>query len=233
MGGSRYYMFKRRLLIKWTGFFLVVVFISTVSFAQAEEIVSIKPEVGLAGDIVEIEGTFGIRSNNSYVEFIDSSETKYKAEIKEWSEKKIKVIVPFCMKREIVKVQVILGEKVTNQKGFGVYPINLIEESIHLKRKGVSDSTIVDHLYHMGELGCDNCTIKESFGNIRLTKDGIEKLKEAGFQDDFIAKFEGHPQYVTLGVAGIWLTETTDLAAAPMLRIFLVPRGYFEERPPF
>lgn len=107
--------------------------------------------------------------------------------------------------------------------------IDLVAESIELKRSGVSDSTIVEHLYHMGESG----QYKRTFGNTQLTKDEIQKLKQAGFQDDFIAKFEGHPQYVTLGVAGIWLTETTDLAAAPMLRIFLVPRGYFEERPPF
>lgn len=101
--------------------------------------------------------------------------------------------------------------------------VDLIEESIVLKQSGVSDSTIVDHLYHIGESG----RLESSFGNIKLTKDQISQLKKAGFQDDFIAKFEGHPQHVTLGVAAIWLTETTDLTYAPILRIFLVPRSYF------
>ncbi|MBI3814157.1 MAG: hypothetical protein HY279_06795 [Nitrospinae bacterium] len=98
-----------------------------------------------------------------------------------------------------------------------------VEESIELKRSGVSDSTIVDHLYHIGESSRE----ERVFGNIHLTKEEIKKLKTAGFQDDFIAKFEGHPQHVALGVAAIWLTETTDLTYAPMLRIFLVPRSYF------
>lgn len=105
--------------------------------------------------------------------------------------------------------------------------VDLIEESIVLKQSGVSDSTIVDHLYHLREFKGDDCNTKGTFGNIRLTKDEIQKLKQAGFQDDFIAKFEGHPQHVALGVAAIWLTETTDLTYAPMLRIFLVPRSYF------
>lgn len=114
------------------------------------------------------------------------------------------------------------GENIT-QKDFEEYSINLVEESVVLKQSGVSDSTIVDHLYHIGE----SSHAERVFGNIHLTKEEIKKLKEAGFQDDFIAKFEGHPQHVALGVATIWLTETTDLTYAPMLRIFLVPRSYF------
>ncbi|OGW05893.1 MAG: hypothetical protein A2889_10095 [Nitrospinae bacterium RIFCSPLOWO2_01_FULL_39_10] len=104
--------------------------------------------------------------------------------------------------------------------------IDLVVEGIELKRSGVSDSTIVDHLYHLGESG----QYKRTFGNTLLTRDEIQQLKQAGFQDDFIAKFEGHPQHVTLGVAAIWLTETTDLTYAPMLRIFLEPRSYFKRR---
>ncbi len=225
--------FKKACSMAWTIFFLLVIFNSTFSFAQTEEtpeITAIKPVVGLTGDILVIEGkNFGENKSDSYVEFIDSEAT-YKAKIEEkdeeWIDNKVMVKVPSHIKREIVKVRIVLGGRISNQKDFGVYPINLIEESIELKKSGVSDSTIVDHLYHLGE-GEKN---EKTFGNIKLTNGEIKKLKEAGFQDDFIAKFEGHPQHVTLGVAAIWLTETTDLTYAPMIRIFLEPRSYFKKR---
>lgn len=107
-----------------------------------------------------------------------------------------------------------------------VKQIDLVEEAIELKKNGVSDSTIVDHLYHLGAGGVDG----RAFGNTRLSKEKIVELKKAGFQDDFIAKFEGHPQYVTLGIAAVWLGETAELTAAPMLRVFLVPKSYFKAR---
>jgi hypothetical protein len=112
-------------------------------------------------------------------------------------------------------------------KNFGTFSINLIEEAIRLRRGGVSDSFIVEHLYHL------NPDTGNVFGNARIREDDIKKLKEAGFDDDFIAKFEGHPQYITVGVASVFLIRTSNLEAATMLRILLEPRSYFKRLRPY
>lgn len=196
--------------------------------AEDITITAIKPVIGLRNEIVIIEGSgFGKKDEKSSVEFIDTKNVIYKAEIKEWDDNKISVMVPSGIGNEMVKVRVVTETKSSNEVGFGVYSLDLVDEAINLKKSGVLDSTIVDHLYQLGE------GRKGTFGNVHLTSAEIQKLKQAGFQDDFIAKFEGHPQYVTLGIAGIWLYGTHDLVAAPMLRIFLVPRSYFSAQRPY
>ncbi len=110
----------------------------------------------------------------------------------------------------------------------------LVDGALTLKKSGMSDSAIIDHLYQFGLIEAGGRPeAKGVFGNARLTKDEIVKLKQAGFQDDFIAKFEGYPQYVTIGVAAIMLTYTNDIVAAPILRVFLVPRSYFQAQRPY
>ncbi len=110
----------------------------------------------------------------------------------------------------------------------------LVDEAIQLKKSGTSDVTIVDHLYHIGKTHSeDDPDFEGVYGNASLSRDEIKRLKEAGFQDEFIAKFEGHPQYITAGVSAIWLDKSAELTAATMLRIFLKPRSYFKAHKPY
>lgn len=110
----------------------------------------------------------------------------------------------------------------------------LVDEALALKKIGMSDSAIIDYLYQSGLIEAGGRPeAKGVFGNARLTENDIVKLKQAGFRDDFIAKFEGYPQYVTIGVAAIMLTYTNDIVVAPILRLFLVPRSYFQAQRPY
>lgn len=181
------------------------------------------------GDTIFIIGNgFGKQEASSHVKIISSSDKEYEAEIKEWTEKEIKAVIPYipeiaAAESELLKinVMVIVKDSPPAQKEIEIYNIRkLVRESIQLKKKGLSDTAIVDHLYLK----------KSGFGEIKLTGAEIVALKDATFQDDFIAKFEGTPQYVTVGIAAIWLYSTAEISAAPMLRVFLRPRSYFKER---
>jgi hypothetical protein len=107
-----------------------------------------------------------------------------------------------------------------------------VDEAIQLKKSGVSDAFIANHL-HQAALRDRRPEPPGVFGNIHLTGEDVLKLKKAGFQDEFITNFEGHPQYVSLALAAIWLKETHDIVAAPILRVFLVPRSFYKKQRPF
>ncbi len=106
---------------------------------------------------------------------------------------------------------------------------DVVYEAIKMKQSGsFQEPFIIDHLFHARKADeYDNV-----FGNIKLTADEMSVLNSVKFSDDFIAKMEGQPQYVTIGMAGIWLNETAELVAAPMIRIFLTPRSYYSPRKP-
>ncbi len=228
---------KTNIKMKNVLLFIALLFCLCTQLSYAEDlnvkIDSINPAVGFPCDTVTILGSgFGISPDTSFVKF-KSAGKEYNAEIKGWTDKKIIAIVPSVAEKEkeVVKVTVLNKDKSSAPIEFEVYSNKLIEEAILLKKGGVSDSTIVDHLYYLGlsendEVHATKCV----FGNTRLTGYEISRLKSAGFQDDFIAKTEGHPQNVTLGVAAIWLNRTAVLVGAPMLRVFLVPRSYFKKR---
>lgn len=40
----------------------------------------------------------------------------------------------------------------------------------------------------------------------------------------------GERQHINLGVSAVWLNETRSVVAAPMLRIFLIPKSFYEPR---
>jgi hypothetical protein len=105
----------------------------------------------------------------------------------------------------------------------------LVDKAINLKNINMQESTIIDHLAYVDR----KYDSRVYFGKCPLSADQIDSLRKAGFQNDFIAKFEGQPQYVTLGVAGVWLQKTADLVYAPIIRIFLKPRSYFHAYRPY
>lgn len=220
------------LKIKGLLFFVFLLSILHIPFSFAQEanlrIDSVKFLNGI-GDTITIVGEgFGKQEGSSHVKFISSNGKEYEAEIKEWAEKEIKAVIPYipeiaAAESELLKinVMVIVKDNPSAQKEIEIYNIRkLVRESIQLKKRGLSDTAIVDHLYLK----------KSGFGDTKLTGAEIVALKDATFQDDFIAKFEGTPQFVTVGIAAIWLYSTAEVSAAPMLRIFLVPRSYFEPR---
>jgi len=199
----------------------------------------IEPEVGIPGDIITIkadQAIFGDKQDKSYVKLSDDPTDKL--EIVSWQKDKIEFIVPSRLRRKIVYVNVYKNEEkiCTADVIFGLYGIDLVEEAIKLRKGKMQEPSIIDQLEYMSK-----STIREStyrtdqvyFGHYPLTAGQISRLEDAGFQDDFIAKFEGHPQYVTLGLAAMWLWNTADLVFAPMVRIFLKPRSYFHAYRPY
>ncbi|MDA8098997.1 MAG: hypothetical protein M0042_05170 [Nitrospiraceae bacterium] len=104
--------------------------------------------------------------------------------------------------------------------------------AVEMKKTKLPDDIIVEHLFHEARKEAMNGTTEGVFGNMILSGEDVNKLKQAGFQDDFIKKMEGQPEYVTVGVAGIWLNETAELVAAPMIRIFIAPKSYYTPRKP-
>lgn len=220
------------------------------SHVGAVQIDSIAPTVGAEGDVVTITGSgFGTDREHAAVKFrADLKDCpaaivyprcmeykEYNAIISSITDTQLRVITPSISEKRILKVKAgaYNGTAWTysNEVDFGVYSSPLIEESIILKQSGMKDSAIVDHMYFQEmENGASPAKRKGVFGNIRLEGADIAKLKKAGFDDDFIGKFEGQQQRVTIGIAGIWLYRTSELVAAPMIRILLVPRSFFYEK---
>jgi len=98
----------------------------------------------------------------------------------------------------------------------------------------MQESAIIDHLAYVDRLTqARTYDSRVYFGKCPLSARQIDRLRKEGFQNDFIAKFEGQPQHVTLGVAGLWLQKTADLVYAPIIRIFLKPRSYFHAYRPY
>lgn len=231
--------------------YFILLFSLNIAICCAEEpkISSIEPAFGFGGDEVTINGSgFNVtddKGNNvkhpyAYVPFFyeyknSNQETakivEWRAGIKKWENNGIVATVPLNAKQGRVSIKVHNGVKSTKEKTFWITSTGLVDSAIRLKQSGMSDSSIVDHLFHEGTQRLKlNSKAKNVFGNTLLTAGEISDLKESGFQDDFIAKFEGHEQHLTIGVSAIRLTETATLVPASMLRIFLVPRSYFKKR---
>jgi len=232
-------------------FYFVLLFSFNIAICCAEEpnISSIEPQFGFGGDEVTITGCgFKITDEKgdnvkhpcAYVTFFyeykkPNQETvkivEWRAGIEKWEDNIIIATVPLNAKQGRVSIKVHNGVKSTEEKTFWITSTGLVDSAIKLKQSGLSDSSLVDHLFHEGTRRLIlNSEAKNVFGNTVLTAGEISDLKESGFQDDFIAKFEGHEQHLTIGVSAIRLTETADLVPASMLRIFLVPRSYFKKR---
>jgi hypothetical protein len=219
-------------------FFIIVLHLcATVSKADTGKCkCTIKPEVGIPGDIITIQGDFGEKQEDSYMILSDMRTDRIK--IVCWEKDKVKFMVPPRLYRAIVNVELYINgtRKCTADMKFGLYAsrIDLVNEAIKLRKIRMQESTIIDHLDHISRSSTDGSPDRKGrFGNYRLTGSQITKLREEGFQDDFIAKFEGHPQHVSVGIAPLWLLKTKDLVYAPMIRILLTPRSYFYERSPY
>lgn len=110
--------------------------------------------------------------------------------------------------------------------------LNIVDEAILLMGTSMPASAITEQLYHNGrqKLQAGNASENQVFGNVELSAAETKRLKEAHFEDDFIQKMTGQPQYITLGAGALWLNKTSNFVVAPMLRIFINPTGYFSPR---
>lgn len=217
-------------------FFFIIVLNLCAAVSEAETLeCKIEPEVGVPGDRITIEatqGTFGDKQKGSYLVFSDKP--KDELEIKSWDKNTLEFIVPPRCKRKIVDVNLYINKEKKCAAQFGLYGIELVEEAIKLKQNNMQETSIIDHLYYTSRSTEDGCLDPNGyFGNYRLTATQIDRLQKVGFQNDFITKFEGHPQHVTLGLTALWLNKTADLVYAPMIRIFFKPRSYFCAHRPY
>jgi len=186
------------------------------------------------GDQLEILGRhFGIWTKKSSVTFEIQGKTRA-AEIAVWAEGRIVVRVPlFPLIHQIalgekIRVAVIEGDKRTRgeqETSFRIFNRKPLLDVIELKKRGFSDKFILDHF--------DKMTSEKTLKGAGFNGIELIRLKTVGFNDDVIASLARHRQYLSIGVAGIWLKETKDLVTSPVLRIFLSPRSYFDRREPF
>ena len=220
-------------------FFFIIVLNLCAAVSEAETLeCKIEPEVGVPGDRITIkatQGTFGDKQEGSYLVFSDKPKDKLK--IESWDKNKLEFIVPPRCKRKIVDVNLHINKEKKCAAQFGLYgiEIEIVEEAIKLKQSKMWETSIIDHLYYYTSRSIEDGCLDPNgyFGKYRLTATQIERLQDVGFEDDFITKFEGHPQHVTLGIAALWLGRTADLVYAPMIRIFLKPRSYFYAHRPY
>jgi len=119
----------------------------------------------------------------------------------------------------------------------------IVKKAVKMKKRGCLETTIVDSLYYQSlrqakkeaEIKAKNNAVNkdkkekqkngkntqpkenngsDKFGSIILNCNEIMALKEAGFNDDFLAKIEGHPEYFSVGISTIWFAESDDIGFA-------------------
>lgn len=103
----------------------------------------------------------------------------------------------------------------------------LTSEAIALKKKGMNEHDIANHLrYAGGEIRKKYPGAGQGvFGNSPLSSGSINALKAESFSTEFIKDMEGDPQRdVTIGLAMVWMTKTTSFVPAPMVRIYPYPK---------
>lgn len=208
-------------------------------------IFSLSPTIGRPIDVVTIQGKgFGNYNKKSYVKIgnviadIKKDEKDTDDQKTNWNDDNIKIVIPNTLKGNFdlqVYNAVKEGGFFSNIAKLGVYASDLdsiVADTIKMKKSGVSDAAIIEHLYNSKE--CDEQDLKcKGHGIGSLTGAQVERLKQNGFQDEFISKFQGYKQNVSLGVSTVWLSETRNYAIAPILRVLIVPRSYFYDYRPF
>lgn len=225
------------LRIIWGIFFLWMLLLPSDSFAGEVKVVNslsvIKP-----GNVISLLGSgFVDKQEQSAVVFRVEGGDGVLGLINKWTDTQIDLVVPQLEASGDVTIYVvIISEDKTDIKEANsrIFIENYVDEAVKLKRLGMETNDIVEHLYHKSvnkHLACRRVEREmKMFGCAELNQVDIEKLVHAGYDQKFIAKFEGQEQYVTVGLAAIWLSNYSDLTTAPMARIFLRPRSYFKER---
>lgn len=241
--------FKSLLVI--IAVFIVVFTVAMAVHAEGEPIIDlIKPDVPkyilINSGKLEIIGTDLLvegKQDNAKVDIRILSNWKIIKEIifkyddvESWDKDKIILTLPKIKKEEAddgdveIRLTVNNGDKASKEKKIWVLPDSIVIDAILLKSK-MSEEAISDYLYHKGSQERERNGDKENvFGNAKLTSREVYALKEATFDDNFIAKMTGQKQHVNIGVSAIWLDNIKRVVAAPMIRIFLSPKSFYQPR---
>ncbi|MBT0666027.1 hypothetical protein KI809_17075 [Geobacter pelophilus] len=106
-----------------------------------------------------------------------------------------------------------------------------IKEAVLWKQKGMSDTAILGHISKMATRDLEeNKKSPSVFDGVSIEGDEVKQLRDASFSEDFITKLEGQPQWVTIGMAAIFLPDGGKITTAPLLRIMLEPKSYYKPR---
>lgn len=106
-----------------------------------------------------------------------------------------------------------------------------IREAVLWKKQKLSDTVILGHISQLATRDMNQEGVSPPvFDGVSIKGNGINELRDNGFSEDFIAKFEGQPQWVTLGMAAIFLPDGGKITTAPLLRIMLEPKSYYKPR---
>ncbi len=201
------------------------------SFTHAEMTIDPIEEI-VEGQQLTVTGTgFQEKSSESAVLF-EFRKQKIKAGIFSWKDKEIVVSVPFFPSENEdgdIKITVLAGksieQSVSAKTVFKIFSNKLTSEIITLKKEGFSDRFIMNQY--------DKKVSEIGLRDIALSSFDIKKLNEANLSEELIGNISRHRQYLTIGISGIWLADTSDLVTSPMIRIFISPRSYFDPRTPF
>lgn len=185
------------------------------------------------GDEVKIIGSgFGTWNSRSFVKFTIGGDQNINAEVIRWTDDEITLTVPVfpsVFKEADVNIVVSTGadspETASTSAKYKVLFNELIQGSILQKKRGFSDAFILNQFDKV-------ISDKKFIGKKGLNDFELIRLKDAGFNDDVIGKLGRHKQYLTIGIASIWLNGTKDLVTSPILRIFLQPKSFFDYRSP-
>jgi len=94
-----------------------------------------------------------------------------------------------------------------------------VDEVIALKAARFSEKFI-------GEMLAKNALCE--YGDTDFTAAEMKKLKDK-FDEDFIEKWAGAKQYVTIGAAAVYLADSNKVVGAAILRILTPPRSYYSQ----
>ncbi len=190
---------------------------------------SLSPKAGIENTILTINGTgFGDKKEDVSVKFT-SNTSEFEGFVLTCAEQKITVLIPPLMESDLVTVTVTRNKTSTVPVPFAIYASTLVDEAISLKKAGKSDEFIADLLYNQRKLSSEKGVEQDQvFGVYHFAAGEPERLSQAGLSDDFIKKLQGQNQYITVGLAGVWLNRTSEFVPAPLVRIFLIPRSYYD-----
>ncbi|MBU0674198.1 MAG: IPT/TIG domain-containing protein [Proteobacteria bacterium] len=233
------------LSIVIAGLFMAMIFWSGPVFANPI-LNSVQPPTVVVGERVTLTGTFIAATDKIRLE-IDGQAILLEPEQATASNAQISFVAPVIAIGAVVKVSVEDNAgAISNDKYEILICGNLsIREAVIWKKAGMPETNILAHVSLLAEKDLEGersgkkpvCSQiaagrPQYFNGVRILGNDLNVLKAANFTDDFVARLEGQKQYVTLGLSAVYFREFDEVATAPILRILLVPRSYYQPREP-
>lgn len=212
----------------WQIFFLsIVMTLTSVSSGMCDIIVT--PENIESGDLLTITATNGTPLDEKTPTKVECGGVSMTTTYEKKSNESAKVMFNAPELESNVICTIKIGEIVKVIQVRARYPY--IKEAVLWKKQGLSDAAILGHISKMATQELNDKGVSPSvFDGVPIRGSGVEQLKQVNFSEDFITKLEGQPQWVTLGMAAIFLPDGGKVTTAPLLRIMLEPKSYYKPR---